>query len=176
VVRDFTGDGEMRRWNRLWAAALCAALMGLAGCDQHKIEKLEEGVATEADVRSQFGEPESIFKEADGGKTLEYPRQPEGTTNYFITIGPDGKMTALRQVLTPANFAKVQPGMNKAAVRRLLGKPAKMATYALKDQDVWDYRYVDGNEKREFSVTFDNQRKVISSASTVDPREMQGGK
>jgi len=41
---------------------------------------------------------------------------------------------------------------------------------------VWDYRYVDGNEKREFSVTFDNQRKVISSASTVDPREMQGGK
>jgi SmpA / OmlA family len=166
----------MRRSMNGCAAAICAALMLLlAACDQHKIEKLEEGVSTEAEVRTQFGEPESIFKDTDGGKTLEYTRQPEGTTNYFIGIGPDGKMTSLRQVLTPANFAKVLPGMDKSQVRRMLGKPAKVQTYKLKDQDVWDYRYVEASEKREFSITFDNQRKVISSASATDPRELQGG-
>lgn len=158
------------------AAALLGAAALLAGCDQHKIDKLEEGVSTEADVRAQFGEPDSIDKEADGGRTLEYPRQPEGATNYFITIGPDGKMSSLRQVLTPANFDRVKPGLDKAVVRRMLGKPAKVQTYALKDQDVWDYRYEAGGQSLMFSVTFDNQRKVIGTGSALDPKQTHGGK
>ena len=88
---------------------LSAAL--LLACDARRIEKLEEGVATEADVRQQFGDPVTITEKADGSKLMEYPRQPEGSTNYLITIGADGKLSALRQLLTPANFARVQPGL-----------------------------------------------------------------
>jgi hypothetical protein len=102
-----------------------AALATLVGCDSKKIEQLEEGVATEADVKAQFGQPENVWDEPGGARTLEYNRNPAGNRNYMITIGPDGKMTALRQVLTPDTFAKVQPGMPMEQVRRMLGKPAR---------------------------------------------------
>ena len=108
------------RLDRWTVAAVFATVAALAACDQQRIAKLEEGVATEADVRREFGEPKAVFNEADGSRTFEYPRQPEGQTNYFITIGADGKMSALRQVLKPSEFAKVKPGMDKTEVRKLL--------------------------------------------------------
>ncbi|EHR69170.1 small protein A (tmRNA-binding) [Burkholderiales bacterium JOSHI_001] len=160
--------------------ALLTALAGavftlLAGCDARRIEKLEEGVATEADVRAQFGEPAAVLNEADGSRVFEYPRQPEGRTNYFITIGADGKMSALRQVLNARNFAKVQPGMDKAEVRRILGRPAKATPYALKKEEVWDWRFSDeASQPKQFSVTFDNDGKVLGQMVGEDPRETAG--
>ena len=108
---------------------LLAAVMALFGCDAQRIAKLEEGVSTEADVRKQFGDPVDVVAAPDGSRTLEYPRQPEGWTNYFITIGPDGKMSALRQVLAEPYFAKVKAGMDKAEIAKLLGRPAKRQSY-----------------------------------------------
>ena len=87
---------------------------------EQRSRELEEGVSTEQDVRARFGEPEQVWQEADGSRTLEYNRQPAGRRNYMITIGTDGKMSALRQVLAPHHFAKVQPGMTQEQVRRLL--------------------------------------------------------
>jgi outer membrane protein assembly factor BamE (lipoprotein component of BamABCDE complex) len=153
-------------------ATLLAATALLTACDQQRIEKLEEGLATEADVRKQFGEPKQITEKADGSKVFEYPRQPEGSTNYVITIGADGKMSSLRQLLTPANFAKVVAGMDQAEVRRTLGIPAKTQRYAAKpDEDVWEWRFLDGQQKKVFNVTFDRDAKVLSTATTDDPRE-----
>ena len=51
---------------------LSAAL--LVACDAKRIEKLEEGVATEADVRQQFGDPVTITEKAYGSKLMAYPR------------------------------------------------------------------------------------------------------
>ena len=96
-----------------------------AGCDQQRIAELEEGVSTEADVRARFGEPAAIYAEDDGSRTFEYPRQPEGQTNYMITIGTDGKMSALRQVLKQADFETILPGLERAEVRRRLGPPPR---------------------------------------------------
>ena len=43
--------------HRLISWTLLLALAGLtAGCDEQRAQQLEEGVATEADVRRQFGE------------------------------------------------------------------------------------------------------------------------
>jgi len=140
----------------------------LAGCDPQRISELEEGVATEADVRAKFGEPVAIYNEENGGRTFEYPRQPAGQVNYMITVGPDGKMSALRQVLKPANFVKVEPGWDKAQVRRLLGLPAKTMRFELKNEEVWDWRYADGHEGKLFSVTFDRDGRVTSTAVTPD--------
>ena len=58
----------------------------------------------------------------------------------MITIGPDGKMSALRQVLTPENFAKVQPGMSMEDVRRMLGKPAKVRPTRCSKEEAWEWR------------------------------------
>ena len=109
-------------------ASLLGSLLALVGCDPQKIAKLEEGVATEADVRKEFGEPHATYSEADGAKTFEYSRQPEGQVAYMITIGTDGKMSALRQVLKSSEFAKIKPGQDKGEVRRLLGKPGRIGS------------------------------------------------
>jgi outer membrane protein assembly factor BamE (lipoprotein component of BamABCDE complex) len=152
-------------------ALLLAAVLAMTGCDPQKIAELEEGVSTEADVRARFGEPVAIYDEANGDRTFEYPRQPAGTTNYMISIDADGRMSALRQVLKPENFARVTAGLDSGGVRRLLGRPAKVQTYALKDEEVWDWRFADGQEIKIFSVTFDREGRVISTATTLDPRE-----
>jgi outer membrane protein assembly factor BamE (lipoprotein component of BamABCDE complex) len=133
-------QGFLQRFGRrIWLAG--AALL-LAACDPQRISELEEGVSTEADVRARFGTPENIWDEPGGARTFEYNRNPAGHQNYMITIGPDGKMTALRQVLNPTTFARVQPGMSMEEVRRMLGKPARKTPYALKKEEAWDWRYL----------------------------------
>ena len=156
-------------------ATLFGSLLALLGCDQQKIAKLEEGVATEADVHKQFGEPQATYNEADGSKTFEYSRQPEGQVAWMITIGADGKMSALRQVLKNSEFAKVTPGIDKTQVRRLLGKPGKTAKFDLKpDEEHWDWRWLDGQVPKLFSVIFDKDGKVMSSSVADDMRAQQG--
>lgn len=171
-MAELAARGAARRWG--WTVALAAALLA-AGCDQQRIEKLEEGVATEADVRRQFGEPAATYTEADGSRTLEFPRQPEGQSNYMITIGTDGKMSALRQVVRPDIFAKVRPGLDKAEVRRLLGRPARTQVFELKQEEAWDWRYHAEGENRLFVVLFDLSGKVTGTQTLLDPKGTEGG-
>ncbi len=149
----------------LGAAAL--ALLALAGCDEQRIRELEEGVSTESQVRERFGEPDRVWPEEGGARTLEYNRQPAGRRNYMITIGTDGRMSALVQVLAPHHFAKVVPGMHEDQVRRLLGRPAKRTTYELKQQTEWDWYWSDGpGREMVFTVVFDAAGQVLRSGSS----------
>ena len=167
---------------------LLSFILGLAGCDQERIKELEEGVSTEADVRARFGVPEKVWEAGDmaslpmpgaasepSARTLEYNRQPAGNVNYMITIGPDGRMTALRQVLTPQNFARVLPGMPMETVRKMLGKPMKVTPYALKRETHYDWRYLNPpNTAMIFTVVFDPDLRVLSTGSmdeeSLNPR------
>jgi outer membrane protein assembly factor BamE (lipoprotein component of BamABCDE complex) len=152
-----------------WACALI--LLTLAACDPHRISQLEEGVSTEADVRARFGEPDTIWRGPGGERVLEYDRQPAGQQNYMISIGADGRMTALRQVLNPANFAKIHPGMLMEDVHRLLGKPMKVTPYPLKDELAWDWRYLQPpNTSMVFTVWFGPDDHVLRSGSAPDPQ------
>lgn len=154
------------------ALALGAALV-LAACDRPS--KLEEGVSTEIEVRKEFGEPTTVTVLPDGRRVMEYPRQPEGFTNYLITIGADGKMSSLRQLLNSDNFARVKPGQTQLEVRELLGRPAKTTPYALKNEEVWDWRFKPQNEAKLFSVTFGADKRVLATAVMDDPRESASG-
>ncbi len=153
----------------LLALALCGAL---AACDPQNISELEEGFSTEADVRERFGEPEAVWDGPDGAQIYEYNRQPAGHRNYMITIGPDGRMAALRQVLNAQNFARVQPGMAMTEVRRMLGKPMKITPFEARRETHYDWRYLDGpnaSDSKIFTVVFDADFKVISTGSARDP-------
>jgi hypothetical protein len=142
-------------------------LGGLIGCDQQRVQELEEGVSTEAAVRLKFGEPEKIWDGQNGDRVFEYNRQPAGNTNYMISIGPDGKMSALRQVLTARNFASIEQGMMMEDVRKILGKPAKTSYFSLKKQTHYDWRWLEApNQPKMFTVIFDADLRVVSSAST----------
>jgi hypothetical protein len=154
---------------RLPVLAGLFAIVALAGCDPQRISELEEGVATEADVRARFGVPENTWDGPGGERVLEYNRQPSGHQNYMISIGPDGKMTALRQVLNANNFAKVQAGMMMEDVRKLLGKPMKQAPYPLRNEIAWDWRYMEPpNTSMVFTVWFNPDYRVVRTSSAPD--------
>ena len=159
-------------------------LLTLAACDSAKVAELEEGVATEADVRARFGEPEKVWTAADmaglplppsasaataqGARTFEYSRQPQGSSNYLITLGTDGKVAALRQVLNPDNFARVRPGMPMEMVRKMLGRPMKVTPYALAGTTPYDWRYVDApSTPMVFTAVFDRDLRVVSTSSAL---------
>ena len=166
----------------LAAMGLISMVLGLAACDQQRIAELEEGVATEADVRARFGEPEKVWNASDmastpmpgaaaepGARTFEYNRQPAGMANYMITLGPDGRMSALRQVLNPQSFSRVLPGMPMEQVRKMLGKPMKVTPYVLKQQTHYDWRYLNPpSTAMVFTVVFDQNLYVVSTASVEE--------
>ncbi len=159
------------RFSPVAALVTFAAALLLAGCDPQRIDELEEGVATEADVRQRFGQPEKVWDGPAGARILEYNRQPAGQKNYMITIATDGRMTALRQVLNPANFGQVQAGMMMEDVRRMLGKPARTTTYALKNESAWDWRYLEPpNTAMVFTVWFNPDYRVLRTSMTPDPQ------
>jgi SmpA / OmlA family len=149
---------------------------GLAGCDQQAIVNLEVGASSEADVRAKFGEPEKIWDGEGGVRIFEYNRQPAGHINYMINIGADGKLLAIRQVLTPANFAKVQPGMMMEDVRKLLGKPMRVVPYDLKKETYYNWRFMElPNNSMVFSAVMDRNMRVLRTETGLDPEAAGGG-
>ena len=165
---------ELTRRGRL--ALLAALALSITACDPQRVAQLEEGVSTEVEVRKQFGDPVTITTLADGSRIFDYPRQPEGWTNYVITIGPDGRMSSLRQLLSPDNFARVQPGLERSEVRTLLGRPAQVKRYELKNEEIWDWRFKqNGQESKLFSVTFGGDGRVLGTVIGDDPRDIANG-
>ena len=143
-------------------AAALAATLALVGCDQQRISELEEGLSTEAEVRDRFGVPDHVWDEGGGARTLEYNRQPAGQRNYMITIGPDGTMSALRQVLTPQNFARITPGMDLGEVRRRLGRPAKVTPYALSGETHHDWRFLEPPQERKMFTVISTDGRTVA--------------
>ena len=151
-------------------------LGGLVGCDQQRIVELEVGASSEADVRAKFGEPEKVWDGEGGVRIFVYNLQPAGHINYMIHIGSDGKLVAIRQVLTPANFAKVQPGMMMEDVRKLLGKPMRVVPYDLKKETYYNWRYMDmPTTSMVFSAVMDSNMRVLRTETGLDPEAAGGG-
>lgn len=74
----------------------------------------------------------------------------------------------------PQRAARLEEGLSTGAdVRRLLGKPAKTARYDLKpDEEQWEWRWLDARQAKLFTVTFDRDGRVLSSASRDDLSEL----
>jgi outer membrane protein assembly factor BamE (lipoprotein component of BamABCDE complex) len=172
---------------KLLTVAMLAACVALTGCDDQSsdraVQKLKEffnavkpdalllkdmtpGVTTEAQIRDQMGKPETERTFTDGSKRFEYPRGPQGLNTYMVDIDRDGKLQAITQVLTAANFAKIRMGMSEDEVRRLLGKPGQVAVFPLKPETVWSWKWREGGVTEEgiFNVHFDQYQKVYTTS------------
>ena len=161
------------------AAFALACTLGLGGCDQSGrpiqefgLDKLAKGVSTESDVRGVMGQPDTVWEQEDGARTLEYPKGPEGVRTWMFEIDRSGKLSDYRQVLSEATFGAIRPGMSRDEVRRMLGRPKSVAEYRLKNEEVWDWRYLDPtNTPRFFNVHFDKSTgRVTQTSSSPDPR------
>ena len=146
--------------------------LALSGCDAQRESRLQPGQATEQEVLREFGTPVTIRVQPDGLRRLEFSAQPEGSTNHVATIGTDGRLVQLRQLLQPESFAQIRPGMTVEQVREQLGPPALKEAYALKKEEVWDWRWQDGPTRRIFRVSFDFDGRVLSAAAMDDPRDL----
>jgi hypothetical protein len=150
-------------WKRIVAALGVAAWLG--GCDAG-IERLRPGVSTAQEVRNVLGEPTFEWREGDGSVVWEFAGPRAGYVTYMVTIGADRVMRALRQVLTEEYFAKVQPGMDKAQVRRLLGRPMEIMTFPARSEEVWTWQHgpVMPGGLDEFNVHFDLSGRAVSTS------------
>lgn len=170
----------MKKMIGMFTAALSLLV---AGCDQEGrptgefgLSRLKAGVSDEAEVRQVMGKPEAVFEEVDGTRVLEYPKGPEGARTWMFHIGKDGRLRSYQQVLTEENFAKVQQGMSRDEVRRLLGKPRRVVPFKRLNEEVWDWRYVSTNPAvRLFNVHFDLETGKVRRTSTSDDLSRQGG-
>ncbi|MGF6604796.1 hypothetical protein P3T23_009552 [Paraburkholderia sp. GAS448] len=166
--------------------AACTVGILIAGCDDQKVADavnaikpdamafgdLQPGVSTIDDVRRQAGKPEIVWQNDDGSQRLEYPRGPNGTNTWMIDFGPDGMLLAITQALTAENIGKVAPGMTKDEVRRLLGRPATVARYALSHETVWSWHWQEGGVSGDamFNAHFSPDGVVIRTSRSEAPR------
>lgn len=167
----------MKTW--LIAMLAMAALLFSAGCDREGrpvqefgLDKLARGISSESDVRMVMGEPDMVWEEDNGSRVLEYPKGPSGHRTWMFDIDPQGKLKDYRQVLTEENFGKIRPGMSQAEVRHLLGRPRSVQEFRLKNEQVWDWRYLDPTSKpRLFNVHFDRGTgRVTRTSASEDPQ------
>ena len=89
----------------------------------------------------------------------------------MATIGADNILVSLENVLTPQNFARVQPGWTRDQVRRLLGKPRSVQKFALKKEEVWDWRLPpEFSADVFFNIHFDAAGVVTGTSRSTQPR------
>jgi len=155
---------------------LVLGLIGL-GCDREGrpvqefgLEKLTIGTSSEGDVQVAMGKPETIWEDEDGTRILEYPKGPEGARTWIFTIDNRGTLTSYHQALSPENLARIQPGMSRDSIRRLLGKPRTIVNFNRLKEEVWDYRYLNDAERLLFNVHFDQATGKVTRTSSTDPR------
>jgi hypothetical protein len=120
--------------------AALAAKVGFYGFDALHFARLKPGSANAAEVRERLGAAAAEWANEDGGATWEYPRGPEGTRCWMLTLDARGVLRTVEQVLTEENFARIETGWSAERVRRLLGRPATEMKFPRKPEVVWDWR------------------------------------
>jgi SmpA / OmlA family len=128
------------------------------------------------DVLRVMGQPVMRWQNADGSTQLAYPRGPMGFHTYMVYLESDGKLRKIGNVMDQKNFSRIQPGMTKEQVLRILGPsfPGWTAYFKMRDELVWEWRYCDvWNEAARFDVLFDNSKSTVRS--TMSQTEAQMG-
>ena len=70
--------------------------------------------------------------------------------------------------LQQSEFGKLRPGMTKAEVEVLLGKPILVSTFPRLEEDVWDYRYMDIQVRMYATLHFDSHGNLKYHTERLD--------
>ena len=152
-------------------AGLLSLLASLGACDWFAQKELRVGESTVDDVRRMMGGPDTIREQADGSVIYEYPRGPEGTQTWIVSIDAQGKYRGMYDALTESNRAKVRPGMSREQVRELLGRPGETGRQAGFSGTVMSWRVQVGPGVTEiFLVELGPDDKVVKVDQMADPR------
>ena len=127
---------------RAHALLLAAAL--LAGCAHPwNAVNLPPGTPREQ-VIAQAGPPQRVVPLANGGQRLQYTLQPLGREAFMMDLDASGRLVSASQVLTEANFNRIEPGRwTIADVDREFGPPARVDAVSSFYGRVLTYRWKD---------------------------------
>src|SRR5262245_11253697 len=121
----------------------------------------------EMQVQARMGKPETVRKKDDGSQVWEYPGGPLGRQTYMVTLGSDHAVKDVRQVLNEQYFSQVKTGMSRDDVRQLLGKPGEISMFPARDEEVWSWRYLQGNPMF-FNVLFDRSAGTVRTVQRYE--------
>ncbi len=170
MMQGRVGPGVGLRSLAAVTALVCAGVAGCAGLGinwpYYGPGPLKVG-DTEAAVVARLGSPHERVARADGQR-LVFVRGPMGKHTWMVELGADGRVQSLEQVLEPARFAKVQPGMNQAQLRELLGPPAERRRLAMEGRSLEAWRF-QTYECAWFAVTLSQVGRVLDAGYMPDP-------
>lgn len=125
------------------------------------------GKSTRDEVLRAWGVPAMRWAEPDGGERLAYPMGPMGYDTYMVTLGPEGKVRRVANVLVEEEFAQVRAGESKEDILRRFGPPFWVETYPQRHELVWEWRYCDvWTYPARFDVLFDTSTGLVRSTLT----------
>lgn len=158
--------------------ALCVALLcGLAGCASvGRLATLQPGISSEADATSMAGrKPDFVWNNPDGTRTLEYSNQAlDGNTAYKVIVGTNGKVIKTERIIVDPATTRIDYGMPREQVRKLLGSPRTIVNFPLSGEEVWDWNTSEVTMPGylvRFNVHFKKGKVVRTSTRTIDKND-----
>ena len=128
---------------RTWPALLSAALLLGACAHPWNAMQVPPG-STQDQVIAQAGPPLRVVSLPQGGQRMQYTMQPMGQYAFMVDLDASGRVVNSRQVLTEANFNRIEPGRwTIADVDREFGPPARVDAVASFYGRVLTYRWKD---------------------------------
>jgi hypothetical protein len=143
------------------------ALLG-AGCASYGPSSLPVGATMDEAVR-MLGAPTGEYALPQAGRRLEFARGPMGKHTFMLDFDAQGRLVSWEQVLTPLNFATIEPGLTEGELLMRLGHPASYLPIARQKLRVWNYQFFN-NDCKWFQVSVSDAGRVIDAGETQDPK------
>jgi len=145
----------------------------LSACAAYDGTGLRPGVSSAEDVMRTMGPPAMELANADGSKSLAYPKGYYSGRTFMVRLGSDGLVQSIEQVLSDERFYRIVPGITRDDVLRLIGPPIEVMELPRLHQTAWDYRFVDSwGYDAILSVMLDPQGIVVGRTTRrIERRE-----
>jgi hypothetical protein len=123
-------------------ATLAVAAAVLAGC-AHPWNSVNFAPGTPREqVVARAGQPYRVLPLPDGGQRYQYTLQPLGQEAFMVDFDAGGRLVRSRQVLTEAEFNRIEIGKwTRADVEREFGPPARIDGVTSWNGPVYTYRW-----------------------------------
>jgi hypothetical protein len=149
---------------RIAALVLGAAAL-LAGCaNPWNTMNLPVG-ATREEVIARAGQPVGVWPLPGGGQRMQYTLQPVGQYAFMVDLDAAGRVTDVRQVMTPDEFARIEVGKwTREDVDREFGPPAQIDRVTSFDGIIYTYRWYEPGQGGMFYWVYIDPRGVVRRA------------
>ena len=163
---------DSKKGSLRWLVTLLAVLgaLSLSACVTYTPPR---PFTTEAETLAAKGEPTRRWQDDDGTRTLEYATQPNGRSCLMVQVDQGGIVLRQWNALSEENLARVQRGMTREEVDRLLGQHRSEQVFKQSGEEVWDWNVRNDGPGvgTLFNVHFIDGKVLRTSQTYVYPRE-----